>query len=91
MTRLPYPDRLLTALITRMDAAQACYSDFASTHEALGVALEEWTELIAEIHANNATGIRDEALDLSAVCLRLADHCERADPAFMKRSGCEAA
>lgn len=57
----------------RIDAADARYGPFASTHEALGVASEEWDELRAAIHANNLTAMRNECLDLAAVLVRLAD------------------
>lgn len=33
---------ILSAIETRIAAAHARYGDFASTHEALGVAVEEW-------------------------------------------------
>ncbi len=87
MTRLPYPDVLLAGLIARMTTAQSRYGTFASTHEALGVIAEESKELIDDIHANNRAGIVCEALDLAAACLRLAEHCERGDVAFLERSG----
>ena len=80
------PDILLSELIARMATAHSRYGDFASTHEALGVALEEWTELIAAIHANDLEAIRHEALDLAAVLVRLADQLE-AGGAIVRRSG----
>ena len=51
------------------------YGYFASAHEGLGVALEEWTELIEAIHGNDLEAIREEAIDLAAVLIRLADNC----------------
>lgn len=68
---------LLDDVLNRMFAAQGRYGDFASTHEALGVASEEWDELRAAIHANDLSSVRHEALDLAAVIIRLADQCER--------------
>lgn len=56
----------------RMAAAFKRYGDFASTHEALGVACEEWDELRAAIHANDLEAVRHECFDLAAVLLRLA-------------------
>jgi hypothetical protein len=75
----------------RIDAANRRYGPFSSTHEALGVASEEWDELRAAIHANNIVAIRSEALDLAAVLIRLADACHEAHEsdmatAFAKRS-----
>lgn len=75
---------IVDQLITRIAAADKIYGPFASTHEAMGVALEEWTELIDAVHANDITAIRHEALDLAAVLLRLA---ESDGAAFLARSG----
>ena len=68
-----------------MDRSQERYGDFASTHEALGVAIEEWTELIGAIQANKLESVRDEAIDLAAVLLRLAGQCRRSE-SLQKRS-----
>ena len=59
----------------KMHDAEEIYGDFTSTHEALGVALEEWNELQHAIHANKLESIREEALDLAAVLLRMAHQC----------------
>lgn len=64
-------------------AADDRYGPFASTHEALGVASEEWDELRAAIHANDMRAIRHECLDLAAVLIRLADQLEAPDNAAM--------
>jgi NTP pyrophosphatase (non-canonical NTP hydrolase) len=69
----------------RIETAQARYGLFASTHEALGVACEEWDELRLAIQANDLQAIEHEALDLAAVCLRLAQAC-RDGGDFAKRS-----
>ena len=62
-----------------------------STHEALGVALEEWDELRAAIKSNKLGAIEWECLDLAAVLLRLASHCRNViynpDQPFAQRSG----
>lgn len=76
---------LFDELCSHLDDAQARYGDFASTHEALGVALEEWRELEAAIHANKLESVREEAIDLAAVLIRLADQC-RSSEALRKRS-----
>jgi NTP pyrophosphatase (non-canonical NTP hydrolase) len=49
------------------------YGNFASTHEALGVIWEEFCELSDAVRANDPGEIMDEALDIAAVCMRLAD------------------
>jgi NTP pyrophosphatase (non-canonical NTP hydrolase) len=69
----------------RMEAADVRYGPFASTHEALGVALEEWDELRQAVHANDLAAVQHEALDLAAVLVRLADQLE-INPALRARS-----
>lgn len=63
----------IDALVTRIATAHETYGPIASTHEALGVASEEWDELRAAIHANNRLAIAHEALDLAAILIRLHD------------------
>jgi len=75
----------LKEIIDHCEASQDRYGDFASAHEALGVALEEWTELINAVHANKLESIRDEAIDLAAVLIRLANQC-RTSENLKKRS-----
>lgn len=65
-------DDLIYETETRMSASDKRYGPFASTHEALGVALEEWNELQAAVRDNNQLCIEHEALDLAAVLIRLA-------------------
>ncbi len=60
-------------LQSRITAAQDRYGPFASTHEALGVATEEWHELIDAIRSNMLLELREECLDLAAALIRLAD------------------
>ena len=69
---------------TRMSRAWQRYGAFASAHEALSVALEEWQELCLAVHANDLQAIAHEAQDLAAVCLRLANAGR--DDDFAKRS-----
>jgi hypothetical protein len=54
-------------------ASDARYGPFASTHEALGVACEEWDELRAAIHSNKLASVEEECIDLAAVLIRLAE------------------
>lgn len=56
----------------RIQKAATRYGDFASTHEALGVACEEWDELRDAIRANALAAVEYECLDLAAVLIRLA-------------------
>lgn len=66
------------SIISEAERAQLKYGDFTSTHEALGVMIEEFDELRAAIHANKLASISNEAMQVSAVALRLHDICERA-------------
>ena len=65
-----------TGVVNRATASKNRYGPFSSTHEALGVACEEWDELRAAIHANDMLAIRSECLNLAAVLIRLADQLE---------------
>lgn len=78
---------VLSRLHDEIGEAEIRYGRMASTHEALGVLLEEWDELRAAIHANQRQSIAEEAIQLAAVALRLAAACQEAAPAFLKRSG----
>jgi NTP pyrophosphatase (non-canonical NTP hydrolase) len=72
------PD-LFDEITAHVTISQNRYGNFASTHEALGVALEEWNELQHAIQANAIESIREEAIDLAAVLIRLAEQCRTAD------------
>jgi hypothetical protein len=72
---MPVATDLLNEIIDHMVIAQELYGDFTSVHEALGVALEEWDELRVAAHLNAIESVREEAIDLAAVLIRLADQC----------------
>ena len=65
---------LFGSMACRMNSAETRYGPFASTHEALGVASEEWDELREAIHSNDFVAIESECIDLAAVLMRLAEH-----------------
>ena len=67
----------IAAVESRMSRSSQRYGIFASTHEALGVALEEWDELRLAVQANDLQAVAHEALDLAAVCIRLSIACDR--------------
>jgi NTP pyrophosphatase (non-canonical NTP hydrolase) len=67
---------LITARIYR---ANERYGALASSHEGLGVALEEWDELREAVKANDMGRIRDECLDLAAVLVRMANQISTND------------
>jgi hypothetical protein len=79
------------AIIAEAEKARDKYGDFTSTHEALGVLVEEFDELRAAIHANALASISHESCQVAAVALRLHDICERAmggtADGFKARSG----
>ena len=79
------------AIIEEAESAATKYGDFTSTHEAMGVLVEEFDELRAAIHANKLASISREACQVAAVALRLHDLCERAmageADGFKARSG----
>lgn len=58
----------------RIEAAEKRYGVFASTHEALGVAMEEWDELREAVGGNDLLAVDSECLDLAAVLIRLAEN-----------------
>lgn len=72
--------RMYKELEQRMERAQNRYGDFASSHEALGVASEEWDELRAAIKSNDLPAIAEECLDLAAVLIRLAQNVRESEP-----------
>lgn len=81
----------MTALSSEIESAHAAHGEFNSTHEALGVLCEEWDELREAIHRNDAAAIAEEALQVSAVALRLAALCRAVTAGdavpFAQRSG----
>lgn len=68
---------VLNEIQDHAEQAHARYANFASAHEALGVALEEWNELQDAIRSNAIESIREEAIDLAAVMIRLAVQCRQ--------------
>jgi NTP pyrophosphatase (non-canonical NTP hydrolase) len=70
----------------RISKAHDRYGPIASTHEAMGVALEEWHELIDAVRSNKLGAIEWECLDLAAVLVRLARTIHENDKPFANRS-----
>lgn len=66
---------IINEISARMKLAELRYGPFASTHEAMGVALEEWDELREAIRSNDIEAIEYEALDLASVLVRLSIAC----------------
>lgn len=78
-------DDLIADLEERIRKAENRYGPFASTHEALGVACEEWDELRDAVRSNALASVEWECLDLAAVLIRLARNLRNSDYA-QKRS-----
>jgi NTP pyrophosphatase (non-canonical NTP hydrolase) len=75
----------MSTLTERIMAVRARYGTYKSSHEALGVITEEYHELISAIRANARSSVYEEALDLAACALKLAEDCIDMD--FQERSG----
>lgn len=70
---------VITEIKNHMKASELRYGDYASTHEALGVIFEEFDELTEAIRANRIEAVREEAIDLAAVLIRLAEQCRSSE------------
>ena len=85
-------DADLYAVNAEANRAEVRYGSFRSTHEALGVLMEEVHELIEAIRSNDLKSCSVEAKQVSAVAFRLMRACNNAndgvDPSFRSRSGC---
>jgi len=68
----PEMENVVDEIFARIASAQDRYDYFTSTHEALGVALEEWNELQSAVKTNLLESVREEAMDMAAVLIRLA-------------------
>ena len=78
-------DHVFAEIAEHVLLSRSRFDGFASTHEALGVALEEWNELQQAIQANDIEAVCNEAVDLAAVMVNLADQC-RSSETFKVRS-----
>ena len=80
-------------LLVEAERAEERYGPFTSTHEALGVLVEEFDELQRAIHRNKIGSVAEEAKQVAAVAFRLYRQALRALDGdareFLQRSGCE--
>jgi NTP pyrophosphatase (non-canonical NTP hydrolase) len=74
----------LEELKERIAQSSARFGAYTSSHEALGVITEEFYELVTVIRGNYRWSVYEEALDLAACALKLAQDCEK--ESFKKRS-----
>lgn len=77
---------LIPDIDRRIAGAQRRYGPLTSTHEGLGVALEEWNELQGAVHANDLAAVEKECLDLAAVLIRMARALHNRENTIMNRS-----
>lgn len=82
---MAYPKPMIEAH-SRGLLARARYGEFSSTHEAYGVLAEEVDELLDAIRCNDAQWVIDEAIDVAAVAIRLANEVANGG-SICKRSG----
>lgn len=78
-------------ILVEVRRAEETYGSLHSTHEGYGVLAEEVAELLDAIRSNDPHEVRKEAVQVSAVALRLAEMCIQStlcmQPEFSKRSG----
>jgi NTP pyrophosphatase (non-canonical NTP hydrolase) len=79
------PDTFET-IVQRMRNDDKIFGDFTSTHEALGVAMEEWQEFLQAVRSNDQYEVQAEALDLVVVLLRLYEQLDSSET-LRQRSG----
>jgi len=65
--------------------AEEKYGPFRSSHEGLGVLLEEFHELTEAIRHNEPAEVQAEAIQVAAVAMRIAEALDL--PKVRKRSG----
>lgn len=75
------------AICDESESAREKYGAFVSTHEAYGVLAEEVSELLDAIRSNKRFSIQREAIQVSAVAMRLAQQLENCSNDFAVRSG----
>lgn len=80
-------DAMMEAIRKECERAYGRYGNPTSTHESLGVLLEEVDELKAAIHRNDPQGVAEEAIQVAAVAYRLALVVYSGNVAFHDRSG----
>lgn len=80
-------DETLAAVRAEAERAADRYGPFTSTHEALGVLVEEIEELRGAIRDNVIEAVKLEAIQVAAVAARLASCCDyNTHAAFIERS-----
>ena len=68
-------DVVIEKVRAEADRAAKRYGHPSSTHESLGVLLEEFDELRQAIHGNDLVSTGREAIQIAACAIRLASAC----------------
>ena len=82
--------KIIEEIEQEMATASATYGPFTSSHEALGVITEEFWELVEAVRSNSFLSVEQEAIQLAAACIRLAEQSGEIRGSFTdfgKRSG----
>jgi len=80
-------DLALFTVVPEALRAEEKFGRFNSSHEGLGVLLEEFRELEDAIRANDRQGVVREATQVASVALRIVACCDL--PEFREHSGME--
>lgn len=80
---------VMTAIIDEAIRCGKKYGQPTSTHESMGVLLEEFAELRDAVRANDRIAIMQEAVQVAAAAYRLAWECKTPSIYFFNRSGFE--
>lgn len=81
------PDTFET-IVQAMARDDRIFGNFSSTHEAMGVCMEEWDEFRDAVRLNDKDEVQNECLDLAVALLRLYEQLDES-AALRKRSGME--
>lgn len=83
-TTSPFSCTKINDVRAEADRAHKKYGPFKSSHEGFGVLAEEIDELLTAIRHGSIDDIQEEAIQVSAVALRIAECCD--DQPFVRRS-----
>lgn len=78
-------DEINAIVRDEIEQADAKYGVFRSSHEGLGVLIEEMDELREAVRSNSTESIRMEAMQVAGVALRIA--YSMSEPDTIRRSG----
>ena len=68
-------DKIINKIQRELSSTRNKYPPFHSSHEGLGVILEEWDELKEAVRNNNISQQRTEAIQLAAMAIRFIQDC----------------